>query len=120
MLEGNHLDLDVGVLMIEFAEPVNQGVDASIMILTIPLGTFTVLINLYVFLILRREESTPVNQMMKIQCLNNMSGICLGIITQSPYFTSLGIDIYCSLHASLTLFVITINRLVPVAIAGYR
>ena len=112
--------LDDGVLIIDFAEPVNQSVNAAIMLLTIPLGTLTMLMNLCVFLILWREEKTPVNQMMKIQCLNNMVGVCLGIMRQSPYYTSLQSEVYCSLHTSLELFLITTNRLVPVAIAGYR
>ena len=118
--QADNISSSVGFFNIEETLIANERIDLSFLQLTIPLGTLTILANLLVFKILWKEEKTPVNQLLMIHCLTNISGTILGMFRQSPFYTGLAFEVYCTGHISMELTLVTINRLVPVTIASYR
>ena len=108
------------VIGIENTQIVNNKLEFNFLYLTIPLGLMTILLNLRVLMMLWVKEITPVNQLMKIDCIMNILFAFLSIFQQSPYFRGLDVEVYCDFHLILVFWCVIFNRLCPVAIAVFR
>ena len=107
-------------IALENTKILSKKIELSFLYFTIPMCLVTLLLNMSVLMMLWKKEKTIVNNLMKFDCIVNIINSCLGTFQQSPYYRSLGLEVYCYPHMMLTYASGVFNRLLPVAIVGYR
>ena len=107
-------------IALENTEIMNKKFEFSFLLLTIPMCTVTLVLNTSVLMMLWKAEKTIVNQLMKFDCIVSIVFFSLGTFQQSPFFRSLGLEVFCFPHIMLTYASGIFNRLLPVAIAVFR
>ena len=107
-------------IALENTEIMNKKFEFSFLLLTIPMCMVTLVLNTSVLMMLWKTEKTIVNQLMKIDCIVSIMFSSLGTFQQSPFFRSLGLEVFCFPHIMLTYASGIFNRLLPVAIAVFR
>ena len=78
------------------------------------------MLNMSVLMMIWKKEKTIVNQLMKLGCLVNIIYSSLGTFQQSPYYRSMGLEVYCFPHLMISFTAVVFNRLLPVAIVVFR
>ena len=107
-------------IALENTEIMNKKFEFSFLLLTIPMCMVTLVLNMSVLMMLWKTEKTIVNQLMKSDCIVSIMFSSLGTFQQSPFFRSLGLEVFCFPHIMLTYASGIFNRLLPVAIAVFR
>ena len=107
-------------IALENTEIMNKKFEFGFLLLTIPMCLLTLALNMSVLMMLWKTEKTIVNQLMKLDCIVNIVFSCLGTFQQSPFFRSLGMEVFCFPHIMLIYATGIFNRLLPVAIAVFR
>ena len=118
-------DLFVGevfnkTIWVEDTVIINRNLDPSFMFFTVPVFLVTLLLNICVLMILRPAENTIVNQLIILDCINDITFSSLSTFQQSPFYQGLGVEVYCYLHLVVYWTSAVSNRLLPVSIAVYR
>ena len=110
----------MGPVEVENTVNVNNKIEYSFMLLTIPMCLLIIILNISVLKKLWKIEKTTINKMMKIDCIVNILYAFLCTFQQSPFFRVLEMDIYCFPHIVLSFAFAVCNRLLPVAIVSFR
>ena len=92
----------------------------SFMYLSVPVLLLIFLLNITVVWILKGEDKTPVNQLMKLDCIMSILLSSLTTFQQSPFYRGMAVVHYCLIHNLLIFLLSSLNRLIPVAIVFIR
>ena len=100
--------------------PVNMGLSINFMVASSAVYLTTSGLNLFLVQLLARQDRTPVNLLMLVDCLAGSLHSGLAIVQHSTMFRGLDWPTYCAAHTAVMWLFILVNRSVPVAIAVYR
>ena len=94
--------------------------ELSFMYICVPVLLLIYMLNITVVRILKGQEKTIVNQLMKLDCIVSILFSSLTTFQQSPLYRGMAVEFYCLIHNILFYTFFSLHMLIPVAIVFIR